>query len=971
MRSSLLISFSLLSLFTYYSTFSQEYSYTHYDIGDGLAGSTAYCLTQDKQGFIWVGTETGVSRFDGTHFISYTSADGLPDTEVLRMFCDSKGRVWMASFRSGVCYYFNGKFHNQDNDSILGKVRSGGSIENFSEDRDGNLLMQEKMVLHLLTPDGHVIDYKDIEGKPVRRFYSVAAGEGNAFHVIADQDLYALRNGRFTPLLHTHMRTTEPQYLAINKWLMVWRSGFNEISIKVLRKDSIIKRSYNFQEDNHVGFEVIGDSLVYDCRSTGAVELNMRTGAERMYLPGQRVSRLFSDDEGNIWFTTLGRGIFRLNSNEIKNLTLRDPGSQACSAVFINKVDNELLIGADHDMIFRYPLPAGPVSGLKVYLGTYGYYSFVDKTPNGYLLCGGHNRTILTKPGRSKYGLLTLQLKMAVKKNAWELIVGNKNGVFTLDVGLLQIKDTLWRERPTALHLQGDTLYIGTLNGLYRRTADGAVSFLGDSIPFLRRRISSIAGSKDGNLWVSSYDAGLIGWRNGHQYVYLTMEQGLTSDICRTLLVHGNDLWVGTDKGLNRVDVSTQDYNVTHYTAKDGLASDMINTVFADGDMIYAGTPEGVSYFNTAHASLISGCRLVLLGITNSGRSRLSDTSSLRLHYKENNIRFDFAGVSYRSAGNITYRYRLLGLDSGWKTTKETFLEYPTLPYGDYTLQLQATNKFNQQSPVRTLHFTVETPFWRTTWFYLTIVVLFVSFTWLLVSLRVRQLRRRHAQEEELHKRLAETEHMALQAQMNPHFIFNCLNSIQQYIFDQDVFNANKYISGFARLIRATLHNSSRQFISLAEEINYLSAYLSLEKLRFKEKMTYSIDVAPIISKEAEDIYIPPMLIQPYIENSMRHGLRHKTNAGGHIQINIIQEGTDLTFIIEDNGIGREQAARYKTREHIEYQSKGMSLTADRIRLINTVKGGSIRTEVIDLKDPQGGAFGTRVIVRFPQYHQE
>jgi len=207
-----------------------------------------------------------------------------------------------------------------------------------------------------------------------------------------------------------------------------------------------------------------------------------------------------------------------------------------------------------------------------------------------------------------------------------------------------------------------------------------------------------------------------------------------------------------------------------------------------------------------------------------------------------------------------------------------------------------------------------------------------------------------------------------LRSQMNPHFIFNCLNSIQQYIFDQDMFNANKYITGFARLIRATLHNSSKTFISLSDEISYLSTYLSLEKYRFKDKMDYSIEVERSLQEQMEEINIPPMLIQPYVENCMRHGLRHRSDKGGFILIRVIQEGDKLAFVIEDNGIGRERAARYKTREHIEYQSRGMSLTADRIRLINAVNKESIGVEVIDLKNEQDEASGTRVIIRFPRF---
>src|ERR1700743_2360913 len=133
-----------------YSAYSQEYSYTHYDITDGLAGSVVYCIAQDKQGFIWTGTETGVSRFDGTHFKTYTVADGLPDIEILQLFGDSRGRVWMAPFRKTICYYYQGKIHNQENDSLLRRIRLRENVENFAEDARGNILIQERTGLQFV-----------------------------------------------------------------------------------------------------------------------------------------------------------------------------------------------------------------------------------------------------------------------------------------------------------------------------------------------------------------------------------------------------------------------------------------------------------------------------------------------------------------------------------------------------------------------------------------------------------------------------------------------------------------------------------------------------------------------------------------------------------------------------------------------------------------------------------------------------
>jgi hypothetical protein len=490
---------------------------------------------------------------------------------------------------------------------------------------------------------------------------------------------------------------------------------------------------------------------------------------------------------------------------------------------------------------------------------------------------------------------------------------------------------------------------------------------MGGKIPFLQKRISALAESSDGTLWVASYDAGLIGYRDGRVIATISHLQGLTSDICRTILVHDNSLWIGTDKGLNRVRLDQPGYPVAQYTSQDGLGSDIVNALFADSSSIYVGTPAGLSYFDEAKVDLSEGCRLYLLSLFNSGRERIGDTGHLQIPYTEKSIRLEFAGISYRSVGGITYRYRLLGLDSAWRTTKEAFLEYPTLPSGNYSFQLQATNKFGVSSALLTLPFGVGTPFWQTTWFYGLILAAFLSLTWLFVSLRIAHIRNREKEKEQLNQRMMEMEHTALQAQMNPHFIFNCLNSIQQYIFDQDIFAANKYISGFAKLIRATLQNSSKPFISLPDEISYLSGYLSLEKLRFKEKMDYSIEVDQEINDET--YIIPPMLIQPYVENSMRHGLRHKVEGKGFITIKFRKAGDRLFVTVEDNGIGRKKAGSFKTREHIEYQSKGMSLTADRIRMMNAKYSDSILIDVIDLGDDTGKPTGTRVVMEFPLFH--
>lgn len=965
MKSVGLLSFVLLMSFTY-SSYAQEYSYTHYDIGDGLAGSVVYCITQDKDGFIWVGTETGVSRFDGTHFKTFTVADGLPDIEVLEMFGDSKGRVWMAPFQKSVCYYYQGRIHNQDNDPLLRRIQLKENVENFAEDAAGNILILEKTAFHWVGADGSLRKIDTIDGRPIRYATAIARSASGHFLVQVDQAIFDLSAAGSSLLSSLSYQDREPSYISLNSGGVIYRSD----SLVTTVRSFVTGRSFTipFQRVNykHLSFTSDGDSLFYINEMSGTTEINVHTGPTRRFLPGMTVSKTYKDAMGNTWFTTIGQGIYRLNSDEFQTIRIRGQDSLAVGVHFIRRIEDKLMIGDDHGNAFYYPITEKGL-GLPKTLFTMESRNrvlYLDKIGTSRIFSGADGGLSLCCS--SKEPTFHLGVKAIVRKNSNEFIVAAGTGVFLLDVRQFRITDTLWRERSTAVYYRNDTVYIGTLNGLYRLAPDRSWTFLGKDIPFLQKRISAVAGSPDGTLWIASYDGGVIGYRYGRVVTAIDRHSGLSSEICRTILVNDSTLWIGTDKGLNKVALNKPGYPVIPYTSKDGLGSDIINTIYVDGPIVYVGTPAGISYFDQRKVDVSQGCRLHLLSILNEGKDKIADTSELLIPYQDKHIRFEFVAISYRSVGDIVYRYRMLGLDTGWQETKENFLEYPILPSGKYSLQLQAVNKFGIHSALFSMPIEVATPFWRAAWFDALLIAAFLALVWLFVTFRIRRIRRQQAEKERLNHRLVELENTALQSQMNPHFIFNCLNSIQQYIFDQEALAANKYLTGFARLIRATLNNSSRTFIPLADEVDYLATYLSLERLRFKEKMQYAIDIDPSIDTDL--VVVPPMLIQPFVENSMRHGLRHKTNGGGLIRISFALSGDRLRVIVEDNGIGRKNAAAFKTREHIEYQSKGMSLTADRIRTMNAKYRNSMDIEVIDLEDGRGESAGTRVVIHFPLF---
>jgi LytS/YehU family sensor histidine kinase len=245
------------------------------------------------------------------------------------------------------------------------------------------------------------------------------------------------------------------------------------------------------------------------------------------------------------------------------------------------------------------------------------------------------------------------------------------------------------------------------------------------------------------------------------------------------------------------------------------------------------------------------------------------------------------------------------------------------------------------------------------------IIVVAICITWVLVAWRFRILRSQEREKAAQQQRMTDLEQMALRSQMNPHFIFNCLNSIQNFIINNKLEATNWYLTEFAHLIRQTLDNSDKGSITISNEIQYLKRYMELEKMRFGNSFEYVIKADPEIDKDF--IRIPPMILQPYVENSIRHGIRHKKGNQGKIEVIFDQNDQELLCIVQDNGIGRKKAHELKSTIHVEYQSKGMSLTAERINLLNRQFTEPISIEIVDLSDASNTEpAGTRVVIRFP-----
>ncbi|THU39460.1 histidine kinase [Niastella caeni] len=947
------------------AVFGQEYGYTHYNSRDGLAGSTVYCIVQDKDGFIWLGTETGLSRFDGTHFRNFTKRDGLPDNEIIQLFADSKGRVWIAPFKKAVCYYYKGKFYTPDNDPVLQRIRVDDYVIRFAEDKAGNILLQEINKLHLVDTNGKVTVIDSFNGQRIGPFSAITAHPRDGFMVVSGNRLLDFRNNRFQvkktiPTLDYHH-----SYFAFNSRMLMWHSGPNETKVENFALHKSVSFPYN--RFNNINCSLIDDTLVGQTLTSGALLYNINQPDSPLhFLPGIPVSNMLKDAEGNIWFTTMGHGLYRLSSPFVLNLKLRKDSSPAQVFSFA-KFRETILVSSELNFLYRLNPKTGRPDKEKIKLDKKVGFDpvYALSTYNEKMIVYGSGFSLVKSGIDFKKGPEILRVVVkGIFQYKDKMYVATRTNVFVVDPETFKITDTIWHERSTSVFVSNDTAYIGTLGGLYCSLPDRSIQFLGDKAPALKNRITCIRKDNAGILWVGTYGDGLIGYKNGRVVAAIDQRNGLTSDVCRVLELCGNTLWVGTDKGLNKIDVTKPGYPITKYTTGDGLASDIINALYVDNSKVFVGTPEGVTFFDEEKVISQSRCDLYFTDITVGRETWHSDSIPAIIAHARNNVRFDYVGISFKSTGDVRYQYRLLGLDSAWHETRETFLSYPTLPSGDYQLQLQAINKFDVHSKLLTARFTIEKLLYEKTWFQVLIGFIFLAAVGLLVTVIIRRIRKREQEKTAFSKRISELEQLSRKAQMNPHFIFNSLNSIQHYVMEADVVGANKFISGFSRLIRQTLDFSSKPEISLEEELDYLTNYLDLEKTRLEDAFSWSVSIDKAV-KPAE-YYIPPMILQPFVENSVRHGLRFRRDKNGMVTITVKRENGNLIIILEDNGIGRKAAMQYKSISPINYQSKGLSLTADRIDIFNKEHEQKITMHIDDLEDEGRLALGTRVTISFP-----
>jgi ligand-binding sensor domain-containing protein len=462
--------------------------------------------------------------------------------------------------------------------------------------------------------------------------------------------------------------------------------------------------------------------------------------------------------------------------------------------------------------------------------------------------------------------------------------------------------------------------------------------------------------------------------------IVLTEKNGLPDKYIRAMLPdHLGRLWLSTGKGLALWDPKSSKCQT--FTKADGMLSQKFSTRAATqwhtGELIFGGE-NGLTIVRPEQIRTLQGqARVVITSIQindetpatlrcfNTGATNPTEIEHLRLPYRDRTVSLSFAAMDYADPKRTQLQYMLESADRSFvllPAGEPGFARYPNLQPGNYVFKVRGANSDGvwDSQPQDLIHLTILPPFYQTWWFRSLVLLGFVGMVIGIYRYRVNQIQER----EQLKTRIVENRMAALRAQMNPHFIFNSLHSINSYILRQDNRNASEYLTQFAKLMRMILEHSRVPTISLEKEVALLEMYMKAEQKRLKFPFTYAIHLDEQI--DAYDTMVPSMMLQPFIENSVWHGLSHKESPG-HIQLAFYRENRHLKCVVEDNGIGRTKAKELKEQRGTStHQSRALEITEERLRLMNPGREGEVSIKFFDLFDKDQAPAGTRVEIRFP-----
>jgi len=966
-------------LFLFSDSFAQ-YPYTKkLSYPEQLPSQVIYDMLTDSKGYIWIGTDKGLFRHNGRNFafipFSSTSSNAISYLQE-----DSSGTIWGMNFYNQVFYLKNDTLRRFE--IAYPFTRNPTTFNNVVVGNKEVWFQSFSNVYEVSKKDGKIRHI--YEGRaPEDRIVSARYRENKLF-IFSSQGYLGTTGGDSINWKKINRPHEYFQFINGRDGIVGVGSAFDRHAFDLVNGKASDYPPIKLDTNNFIFQAVpLQNREYWLCTQSGAYLWNRENGKTTCYLPRERVSDIVTDYQGNYWISTLDNGIFVCAS--LYNTLFKvydDPLLNNISKLAVLP-DGDIITGNSQGMLSRANLEKGTrlVYNITRHLET----EFINYDPKddvfistrGVFKPAQRNALELANYSkgttRDKFGNIIEAVFNAayIKNNHY----GSKLRAPALDCPLyknIQFEVVPYNGYESLLLLRpkrsmavlasanGEGFWVGYEDGLYQYHYDGNIKVINydNNKPIIARSLSQLP---DGSLVVGTSTKGVMVIKNEKVIKLFDEQNGLSSSIINKIEVQHRNIWVLTDAGLDRIDGGTG--VITNYLEEYGLSNIVVNDFKVMDDKILLATPTGILQRYNMPRNFGFVIRFpVLKAISDS----MELQSGATLPPGVRDIMFHFEALHYLSANALVYEYRLKGLDTAWRTVTNlaTQLSFYRLSPGQYTLEIKASAGANYRSTVKKFTFNVPRRLWQQPWVWSTSVVLLV----ILVAFLLQKWKKRLIRQQSIKEQVLKSQMVALRAQMNPHFLYNVLNTVQGLVYGNRKTEASSLLGNFSDLMRKMLHSSDKQLLALSDEVENLRLYLELEKARFDEGFSYQIETEQI--EDTSAIYIPSMLVQPFAENSVKHGLMHKKGSK-KLTIRFSKTTEGIMVSIDDNGIGRLRSEEINQRIHNKPAAFATVAMQERMELFNRLYNRKIHIEVIDKTGADGLPNGTLVLLRIPDYSSE
>lgn len=948
----------------------------------GYDSPETICVFSDSRGFLWIGGNNGICKFDGREFFVFNTSHGLVDNQVGAITETTSGQLLIGT-KSGFCSFDGKKFKRIPlivPDKLKRRHRflppfvpksyfktSSGTI--YAMYQHGVAKYDEKKAAFIQDPE---ITFSAIQ---------MTKGTNGQLFVTTSKGLLVNNKGKWlisclnkavngAQIISIETKKNGEIYLGTTNGIFM-----RKLTGQVKHLSTTSNNIQDFYETSNGDFYAAGSmSVFYEIRNEKVTSIDLTD-----QLASAELMNITEDFQHNIWLAS-SSGLVRLSESAVNPVRRYPQINMPVSSLATGK-DNQLFIGTlnglysiqngrtEHILPSEQPddafITAISYRFGKIWIGTFSGNLYVYEKKKLELISSStvsQDCIYSIIPTNDRDAWIAYGSKVVHLKKGKE-ITYHPSPLYSQSV-FLDNKKQVWIANLNTLAIITDGRLKEVLNN---KKYSGYVALQQDKL---------------NNYWIGTYGNGLL-IKNKDNIKHITKEDGLANNFVSSMLYdkEKNVMWIGTMYGISKVNLTNncRILSIENFlnSSTEGSFGCVQNAIvkLPTGNILFSVGDQLMEYVYPNKKVKTATIRIGLKTVSVNNRTINSNENVYSFHpwhstptnpsfnFNENNVSFESYAIDFNNGPKDRFSWKLIGYDKAWSNFSErNYINYTNLPDGQYDLLVRAVDQKGMHSSIFHYPFRIKTPYFKQWWFIGSLIIVLPLTTWFISNLRIKRIKKEEELKSTQFKQLAQAELKALRAQMNPHFMFNTLNTIQHAVLNKPDEKARTYFADFAKLLRQMLENSTKKQVRLEEEIDFLLGYLNLEKMRFGDRLNFTINVDPEI--DIYEVKLPVMIIQPFVENAINHGILHK-EVGGKVNLEFkLKENGQAHFLnvtIEDDGIGREASANMYKSYSNEHTSISTANILERIELINAMSGNQYcKVKITDLTDGKN-AVGTRV----------